>query len=350
MKAIKLEGAMKLKLLDLPKPEPDGHNVIIKVDKCCICGSDFHFSYEEGDTPRLKDSIPGHEYAGLVVDPGANDKLKAGDRVVVNPSNTCDHCELCKTGHGNACAFNAANTQGCAASYPGAFAEYTAARPDYVLKIEDGCSMVNAALIEPFAVAARSIKLSGLRSGDNAVVFGCGMTGVATCLLAKASGASKIALIDINMERAALLLENGDVDAVFNGKDPNLVRNVLAFNGGEGYKKLFECAGAVNTLNTAAELAAPNAQITVTGTPVGDVPLNSGTCCLKELSFNWVYAYDYADFLSAKRMLEFGAIHPERYVELIDMEDVVTYYEKLRAHRVVMPKVVIDIARTGANA
>ena len=82
MKAIKLVGAMNLQLMDLPQPQPDGHNVIIKVDKCSICGSDFHFSYEDGDSPRLKGSIPGHEYSGIVVDPGANKKLKVRDRFI----------------------------------------------------------------------------------------------------------------------------------------------------------------------------------------------------------------------------------------------------------------------------
>lgn len=349
MKAIKLVGAMNLQLMDLPQPQPDGHNVIIKVDKCSICGSDFHFSYEDGDSPRLKGSIPGHEYSGIVVDPGANKKLKVGDRVVVNPSNTCDECELCKTGHGNACAYNANNTQGCAVSYPGAFAEYTAARPDYVFKLGDKCTMVAGALIEPCAVSARAVKLSGITSGDTAVVIGSGMIGVGCCLMAKAVGA-KVVLIDVNLDRGNLLLKNGDVDAFFDGRDPDLIQKVLAFNDGEGYGKLFECSGATPSFNNAVKLAGQNGRITVCGTAVGDIPVTSIDCCLKELSAVWVYAYDYSDFQKTRQMVENGLIHPEKYVELIHLEDVETYYQKLRNRQVAMPKVVIDVACTGKDA
>lgn len=348
MKAIKLVSAKNLQLEDIPIPDADGHNVIIKVDKCCICGSDFHFSYEDGDSERLKGSIPGHEYSGIVVNAGANKKLQVGDRVVVNPSNTCDECELCKTGHGNACSYNANNTQGCAVSYPGAFAEYTAARPDYVFKLSDSCTMTAAALIEPCAVSARAIKLSGIASEDKSLVIGSGMIGVGCCLMAKAMGA-QVVLIDVNVERGNLLLENGDVDAFFDGRDENLIEEVMEFNEWEGYSKLFECSGATPSFNNAVKLAGQNGRITVCGTAVGDMPVCSIDCCLKELSAAWVYAYDYSDFQKAKRFVETGLIHPEKYVELIKLEQVDEYYKKLRSRQVAMPKVVIDIACTGKD-
>lgn len=348
MKAIRLVGSMNLELQDIPKPEADGHKVIIKVDKCAICGSDFHFSYEDGESARLKGSIPGHEYSGIVMDAGGSKTLKAGDRVVVNPSNTCDECELCKTGHGNACAYNANNTQGCAASYPGAFAEYTAARPDYVFKIKDSCTLLAAALIEPCAVSARAVKLSGLRSGDTAVVIGSGMIGVGCCLMAKAAGA-RVVLVDVNMARARLLLENGDVDAIFDGRDEHLIDKMITYNKGVGYGKIFECSGATHSFNNAVKIAGQNASITVSGTAVGDMPVSSIDCCLKELSAAWVYAYDYSDFQLSKRMVEDGLIHPEKYAELITLEQVEDYYIKLRSGQVTMPKVVIDVAQTGRD-
>ena len=349
MKAIKLFDKEDLRFVDIPQPEPDGDKVIIKVDKCCICGSDFHFSYDNGDIERLKGSIPGHEYSGIVVDPGANKSLKAGDRVVVNPSNTCDACELCKTGHGNACHQNTNNTQGCAVSYPGAFAEYTAARPAYVFKLSDNVSMVSGALIEPCAVAARSVKLSGITAGDTAVVIGSGMIGVGCCLMAKAVNA-RVVLIDVNVARGSQLLEQGDIDAFFDGRDENLIEEVLAFNDGKGYAKLFECSGATPSFNNAVHLAGQNAMIIVTGTAVGDMPVDSGTACLKELCAQWVYAYDYADFEKTRQMVENGLIHPEKYVELIGFDQVLDYYQKLRNREVAAPKVVIDIGKTGLNA
>ena len=77
------------------------------------------------------------------------------------------------------------------------------------------------------------------------------------------------------------------------------------------------------------------------------MPVSSIDCCLKELSAAWVYAYDYSDFQKARQMVENGLIHPEKYVELIRLEEVNDYYQKLRNRQVAMPKVVIDVAGTG---
>ena len=348
MKAWKLYGKQDLRLIEMPRPEPDGYKVIIKVDKCSICGSDFHYSYDNGDTERLKGSIPGHEYAGIVVDPGANRDLKPGDRVVGNPFNSCDECELCRTGHSNACLYNANYGQGCSAAYPGAFAEYTATRPDYVFKLRDDCTMTAAALIEPCAVAARAAKMAGVTAGDTVVVIGSGMIGAACSMMAKAVNA-RVVLIDINLERCRKLMENGDADVFFDGRDEDLVEKVLEYNGGKGYGILFECSGAAPSFNNAVRMAGQNAKLIVLGAAVGDIPADSGTCCLKELCAQWVYAYDYGDYQKANRMVQNGLIHPEKYAELIDMEQVDEYYQKLRSCQVAMPKVVIDIGRTGRN-
>src|SRR5665647_2763100 len=100
MKAVAIDGKCKLKMLDADKPQATDTKVLIKVERTGICGSDLHM-WHNGIPVGL---IMGHEFAGVVVDPGpAKNVLKIGDRVNAEPGNPCMECKFCKKGMYNAC-------------------------------------------------------------------------------------------------------------------------------------------------------------------------------------------------------------------------------------------------------
>ena len=102
MKAVRIAGPQKLETIDIPEPHAGPEQVVIRVRNVGICGSDLHIYV--GRHPNVKlPIIPGHEFAGDVIEAGAGATHKVGERVVVEPLVTCDHCYYCKRGQYNLC-------------------------------------------------------------------------------------------------------------------------------------------------------------------------------------------------------------------------------------------------------
>ena len=144
MLVAKLDGNRKISLVEVENPKSNGTEVIIKVNKVGICGSDLHM-WDAGD--QFKGLIMGHEYAGVVVEPGAlKGTLSAGDRVTSIPLSPCMECEYCKNGQHNICP---ANSESPGVHTPGTYAEFFAARPDMVRTLPDSIRDVEATMVEP---------------------------------------------------------------------------------------------------------------------------------------------------------------------------------------------------------
>ena len=180
MLAVVIKGKRRLSVVETEAPRADGEKVIIKVSGVGICGSDLH-AWDHGGMVGL---IMGHELGGTVVDPGAlKDSLKVGDRVTALPANPCGQCDPCKSGKPNLCVNMLAAAPGLTA--PGAYAQFFASRPDMVRKLPDTVSDVEAALIEPTAVALHAIRLAGLKPGDKVLVTGGGIIGLLSAAWAR---------------------------------------------------------------------------------------------------------------------------------------------------------------------
>ena len=103
MKAVKLTGPKQLELSEINAPQPDGENVIIQISACGICGSDLHYWHDGCGMGGVPDLIMGHEFAGMVADPGNRHDLEAGDRVTALPLDPCGVCSACMAGYMNIC-------------------------------------------------------------------------------------------------------------------------------------------------------------------------------------------------------------------------------------------------------
>ena len=186
MKAIVWHGEQSYKLENVPEPEPGPAQVVVEIQVAAICGSDLHLP----DFGALPPIIPGHEAAGIVVETGADASgVGTGDRVTVNPVQTCGSCYCCTNGIEHLCL----NTRHLGSGgVAGTWAERVAVDACNAHAIPENVSFTAAALTEPAAVCYESFQRAGLRSGDTVLVLGDGPFGFLHVQMAKALGAGKV--------------------------------------------------------------------------------------------------------------------------------------------------------------
>ena len=221
MKAQVFYEAETMALEDIPVPQVTDVDVLVRVKACGICGSDISYYYGLSplDTPTGKGPLVlGHEFTGEVVEVGAIPEslglFRVGDRVVVNPVQSCNACFACAAGRPNLCT--SMFVPGVSAN--GGFAEYTVSRYTGLFKLPDNVGFTAGAFTEPLACAVYGMKKLDIDFGHFVTVFGPGPMGLMMVQLAKAAGAGKVALIGTRDYR----LEEGKrwgADFVFNTRE-----------------------------------------------------------------------------------------------------------------------------------
>ena len=181
MKAVTFQALhTPLAFESLPDPTPGEGQVVVKVGRCGICGSDLHMT-EDAAYGCQHGDVLGHEFAGEVIALGRGaEGLKTGDLVSVIPLRSCGRCEHCRKGEVQWC--EAFGLQG------GGYAEYALTRPNQCVKLPADLSLADGAIIEPLAVALHGVNLSGLKKGDKVLVLGAGPIGLAVAYWARRMG------------------------------------------------------------------------------------------------------------------------------------------------------------------
>ena len=205
MRAVIIDAPGNIRVGRLPDPTPKPDELVIRVGACGICGTDLHIV--DGDSPLVcYPVVPGHEFAGEVVAVGRNVpqgngardmKVTVGTRVAVEPNLYCGHCEFCRTGHENLCI----NYAAIGVTVDGAFAEYVTVPATKAYILPERLSFREAALIEPISCAVHGMNCLNPSSGDTFLIVGAGTMGLILVELALRSGASKVAVVDLNTQR-----------------------------------------------------------------------------------------------------------------------------------------------------
>ena len=250
MKAALWYGVNDIRLEDVPEPKATFGMVKMKVKWCGLCGSDIH-EYLAGPiaiptiTPHpisgnCAPVILGHELSGEVTEVGEGvTKIKAGDRVVVEPLVICGKCDACLEGSYNLCevvGFHGLCGTG------GGFSEYTTFPERFVHKIPDNISFEQAALIEPIAVGLHSLQVGNFSVGQNAVVVGAGPIGLSTIEVLKAAGAKTIIAIQRKSIRQEFAKKAG-ADYVLDPNETDVIAQINKITGG-GADIAFEVTGS----------------------------------------------------------------------------------------------------------
>jgi len=304
-----------MNLEDVPTPQAGPGEVLIKVKYCGICGSDVH-RFAAGGFPD--GAILGHEPYGVVVEAGKGvTEWQGGERVVVIAYEPCRKCRWCRQGEYQLCLDKYWIGLG---TNPGAFAEYVKAYSAMVLRVPDQVNDREAALTEPLAVALHAVRTAHINVCDTAVVIGAGPIGLLATQCLRVAGARAIGVVEIAPLRAELAGRLG-ADQVFSPDCDDLAAEVVRCLGSEP-DVVFDCAGAVPTLQIAADLVRPGGKIMLVGVSMKPVPITAIAWGRKEAEMKACIAYR-DEFPMALDLIARGKVDVEPLIsDVISLEDV----------------------------
>jgi threonine 3-dehydrogenase len=278
------EGIWMVK--DAPIPEPGHNDLLIKIRKTAICGTDVHI-YNWDDWSRKTIPVPmitGHEYVGEVVGMGEEVRgFTLGDRVSGEGHITCGHCRNCRAGRTHLCR----NTVGVGVNRQGCFAEYLVIPAFNAFKIPDNISDELAAIFDPFGNAVHTA-LSFDLVGEDVLISGAGPIGIMAAAVCKHVGARNVVITDINEYRLGLARQMGVTRAV-NVAQENL-RDVMAELGmSEGFDVGLEMSGAPPAFRTLLEVMNHGGRIALLGIPPGEMAIDWNLVIFKGLFIKGIY-------------------------------------------------------------
>jgi len=200
MKAIIYESLGEINNSELSDPTTSAEDVILRVRASGICHTDIDVLYGRYGSSTFP-LVPGHEYAGEVIETGSNvSKFKVGDRVVVDPNIHCGNCRACKKGLYNLCEKLGAY----GVTVNGGFAEYSVVHQDNIVPIAADMSYGVAALAEPVGCVLNGVDAIDTDSVNNAVIFGSGPIGLLMGFALRTRGVKDVVMVDINESRLVL--------------------------------------------------------------------------------------------------------------------------------------------------
>ena len=243
----------------VPVPEPGPSDVLIKVRKSAICGTDVHiWNWDEWSASTVPVGLTtGHEFVGEIADTGAAaTKYAKGQRVSGEGHIVCGLCRNCRAGRGHLCR----NTLGVGVHRNGSFAEYLCLPESNVVPVPDDIPDEIAAIFDPFGNAVHTA-LSFDLVGEDVLVTGAGPIGIMGALVAKRAGARKVVITDLNEGRLTLARSMG-LEYTVNPKRTTLDETMKAIGMTEGFDVGLEMSGAapafrdmVRTMNNGGKIA-----------------------------------------------------------------------------------------------
>jgi threonine dehydrogenase-like Zn-dependent dehydrogenase len=291
----------RMELREVTRLQPADDEVLVRVRACGICGSDvaYYWGLSPLETPTGKGPLVlGHELTGEVVDVGDTPArlglLARGDRVVLNPVQSCMACVYCQRGLPNLCLHKAV----LGVSVDGGFAEYTRVRYTNAFKLPAGVSFEEGALAEPLACAAYAIQNLGVRPGDTCVVVGPGPIGLMMVQLVRASGAGRVILVGTRDYRLETGRELG-ADVLINVREPgspyyaaDLKARVADLTDGLLADRVITPTASPESMRAALEISGSGSRVVYFGLPGPDdrveVPVLETMFADKTIRFSWL--------------------------------------------------------------
>lgn len=282
----KLKPEEGMWMSEADKPEVGYNDILIKIKKTAICGTDVHiYNWDEWSQNTVPVGMTvGHEYVGVVADMGAGVRgFKVGDRVSGEGHITCGHCRNCRAGRRHLCR----NTMGVGVNRAGAFAEYLAIPADNAFKLPDEVSDDMAAIFDPFGNAVHTA-LSFDLVGEDVLITGAGPIGMMAAAVAKHAGARHVVITDINDFRLDLAKKMGATRTV-NSQHENL-KDVMAELGmTEGFDVGLEMSGVGVAFNGMLKAMNHGGKVALLGIPPKDMAIDWNEVIFKGLVIKGIY-------------------------------------------------------------
>jgi (R,R)-butanediol dehydrogenase/meso-butanediol dehydrogenase/diacetyl reductase len=328
MRAAVFQGKDKpLAIRTLADPTPGQGQVVLRVGRCGICGSDLHmaeghtFSFAEG-------AVPGHEFSGEVVALGAGvGRLRMGDRVTVLPFLSCGKCRSCLEGDPMGCPQQ--RMMG-ASGVNGGYAEYVLVDEIWCVSLPKSLGFDDGALVEPLAVSLRANRVSGISNGDRVLVLGAGAIGLAAAYWARRSGAHRVAVSATSTRREDTARAIGADAFITPEEGRTLAEQSTAALGGEA-DIVFECAGMPGSLDLAISAVRRRGTVAAPGFCWTPDPFASIWAMIKEATIRYTNVYDTREFEIAVRALDNGHVEPRAMItDVVSLDDAPAAFEGLK--------------------
>lgn len=271
---------------NVPVPEPGPNDVLIKIKKTAICGTDVHiWKWDEFSAKTVPvPMVVGHEFVGEIVDMGAAARTyRIGQRVSGEGHIVCGTCRNCRAGRGHLCR----NTKGVGVNRPGAFAEYLCIPESNVVPIPEDIPDEIAAIFDPLGNAVHTA-LSFDLVGEDVLVTGAGPIGIMGALVAQKVGARKVVITDINPYRLDLACRMGVQHVVDVGNET--LRDVMDEIGmTEGFDVGLEMSGAAPAMQQMIARMNNGGKLALLGIAPTEFPVDWNTVIFKMLQIKGIY-------------------------------------------------------------
>ena len=335
MKCVAIKDVKQFEIKDIEEPKANGKDVIMSVKKTGICGSDIHY-WVSGSPKGL---VMGHEYCGIVTDPGNREDLKVGDRITALPVSPCGKCDACKSGNIQYCKETWSHATGLSLTNPGALAPLMAVRPDMVIKVPENITDDEVAMTEPTAVGLHAVHLANIKVGDKVLVIGGGIIGLVSAMFAKMNGASLVVVSETNESRGEKAVKLNVVDEWIDAKKEETV-NILT---SKEFDVVIECCGNAIAVNTALNVVKPGGTVVLVGVSMESINVYSILAVMRELTLKGAIAYTFDEFNTCLELMSKKQIDVLKFVDdIVSLEEVQASYERLTSGVDGAIKILVD--------
>jgi threonine 3-dehydrogenase len=273
-------------MAEAPKPEVGPNDVLIRIRKTAICGTDMHiYNWDEW----AQNTIPvpmhvGHEYVGTVEAMGSEVRgFRIGQRVSGEGHIVCGHCRNCRAGRRHLCR----NTVGVGVNRPGAFADYLVIPAVNAFPIPDDIPDEIAAILDPFGNAAHTA-LSFDLVGEDVLITGAGPIGIMAAAICRHVGARHVVITDVNDYRLELAKKMGAHRTV-NIQREKLADIMPSLNMVEGFDVGLEMSGVPAAFRDMLDVMNHGGKIAMLGIPPGDTAIDWTKVIFKGLTIKGIY-------------------------------------------------------------
>jgi (R,R)-butanediol dehydrogenase/meso-butanediol dehydrogenase/diacetyl reductase len=316
---------------EVADPVPGPGEVLIKVSRCGICGTDLHITEDPifGAPPGM---VLGHEFAGEIVATGARvEAVRSGDHVAILPVRSCGRCQACLAGHFARCLEMQITG--------GGYGQYALAQQQQCVKLPSTVSLADGALVEPLAVGLHGANAGPVTSGSRVLVIGAGPIGLAAAFWARRLGAVHVAVTASSTRRESLAFEMGATAFVAPSENLGAAVN-KALHGPPDI--VFEAVGKPGLLATAVDLVRSRGTVVLLGLCTAADHYNPFQTMLKEVRIHPSMLYDLSEFRASVDVLNAGVLAPRSMVtETVSLAGLPAAFEALR-HRTTQCKTLVD--------
>ncbi|MEM7081889.1 MAG: L-threonine 3-dehydrogenase [Pseudomonadota bacterium] len=315
MKAlVKAKAEPGIWMEDIPMPGVGPNDVLIKIRKTAICGTDMHiFNWDEWAQKTIPVPMAvGHEYAGEIVDMGSEVRgFTLGDRVSGEGHLTCGFCRNCKAGRRHLCRA----TEGVGVNRPGSFAEFLSIPASNAFLLPDSITDDIASLLDPLGNAVHTA-LSFDLVGEDVLITGAGPIGIMAVAIARHVGARHVVITDVNDYRLQLARQMGATRAINVLQDSVAdVMNDLGMT--EGFDVGMEMSGNGDALRTVIEMLHHGGALALLGIPPDNTAIDWNQVIFKGLVIKGVYGREmFETWYKMTSMLQSG----------LDVGEIVTHH------------------------